>query len=523
MRKTSIILFLLLLAFFSDTASFAQDYIKNELSISDIVQLVLENDSTVKISEQNLTAEYNFYRGILSDIYPQIDFSGGYGLDYETYRDSGNVDMEGYTNNSISTSLSLSQLIPTFGTLTLNLNNTMNITGMESADSESVDEPSFSQNPSITLTWEQPVFINGSFIDTDLYKSTFNKSRIGLLTSIQDNRIATNTAVYDALSLVSTITGLKDSIALKEESISLMNKHLTVMERNLELGLIPETDVWELKIDIGTEKELLLNLKYSLIQSQANLKHILNIDYDAEFEESFFNINLSTASIRPENIQNNPELQKLWLSAEDARLTEIINGNKNSPTMTTSFRIAPTYPSDRMRNLPSDFSSSFSDFFDDDAGTEFSLKIELNVPLYNGRKRTYTENEDTALLNIAEEKLKLKAETLIIEYQSLLIKRENIEEKLILLKDNIDLIDSRVEIMRKLLEVGETTDMDLIEVEIDLLEKVNELKQAQAELFITDLDLLTVAGIDLGAVFLGDDKIVNYIINEDNELVTESE
>lgn len=502
MLNSHILKYIIILICFINYNIWSQENTENVLSIPDIVRLVTENDTTIKISERTLTAEYNLYKRLLSDIYPQIDFSGGYGLDFSSHHKSGDTNIDNYTNNSISTSLSLSQLIPTFGTLSLTLDNTMSITGMDRADSLAVDEPSFSQNPSITLAWEQPVFINGSFIDMDLYKSIFNKNRIGLLTAIQDNRIAVNTAVYDALNTASSIITLRNSIELKEETIGLIEKHLTTMEQNLELGLVPETDVWELKIELGSEKELLLNLRYSLIQALTNFSHILDIDPDVLFIDSFFDSEINTAKIPPENIQNNPELQKLWLSAEDARLTEIINGNNYSPTLTTSFQLSPTYPESRMDNLPSDFSSSFSDFFDENGGTDFLLTIELDVPIYNGRKKTYTENEDSALLNIAEQKLKLKAETLFIEFQTLHIKQNNFEEKILLLKDNIELIENRVEIMKKMLSLGEITELELIEVEIDLLEKTNELKEAQSELFITGLDLLKVAGMDLDAVFL---------------------
>ena len=526
MRKSIKIVYLIVFIFFIQLNASAEnpaDSLDNKLTISDIVLLILENDSSIKISEQSLIAESNIYRRFLSDIYPQINLSGGYGFNYLSNYSSRNIDMDNYIDNNISTSVSMSQLIPTFGTLSLTLDNTMSIASIDYANSQSVNEPSFSQDPSISLSWVQPVFLNGTFIDMDLYPGTFNKSRISLLMTIQEDRIVKNTAIYDALSLVSSIINLRNSIELKEDSIELMQKHLAAMEQNLQLGLIHEVDVWELKIETGTERELLLNLKYSLIQAAANLRHVLNINYDVFFNEDIFNINLNTDDISEESIQNNPEIIKLRLSVEDARLNRIINGNKYSSTLTTSFSIAPRYSLDRINNLPSDFASSFTDFFEDDAGTEFSLTIELDIPLYNGKKRYYTENEDSAIENIALEELQLKTSSLIIEFQSLSIKQDNLGEKIILLENNIELIEKRVEIMRRLFEFGETTELDLIEVEIDLLEKNIELKETQAELFTTSLDIFSITGNDLSGVFLSEEKIPDYEIMEDIELKTNQE
>ena len=522
MQKFLKIIYLIILICFICFNGFSQNQnntIEDKLTLDEIVLLILENDSSIKISEQLLIVEYNSYRRFLSDTYPQINLSTGYGLDYLSNYSSRDVDMSNYTDNSIATTVTLSQLIPTFGTLSLQIDNTMSITGIESTNLGSINEPSFSQAPGISLSLEQPVFFNGKFIDMDLYSSTFDKGKISLLMTIEENRIAYNTAIYDTLSLISSIINLKNSIKLKEGSIELMERHLSTMERNLELGLVHETDVWEIKIEIGEEREFLLNFQYSIIQAAANLKQILNIDHNIELDEELFNIYLDTERFSEEGIQNNPEIRKLQLTLEDARLNRIINGNKHSSTLTTSFSIAPRYALDRINNLPSDFASSFSDFFDDNAGFEFSLNIILDIPIYNGKKNYYTENEDIAAESIAIERLQLKTSMLLIEYQSLLIKNDNFEDKIILLENNIELIEKRVEIMRRLFEFGEITEMDLIEVEIALLEKNNELKDAQTELFINYLDIYRITGNDLSGLFLPEDKITNYDIDENNELV----
>ena len=482
----------------------------NVLNLNDIVDMVLGNDVILRVSKENLNYYQNTYNRIRADAYPKLLFDSSYGIDFWSKQEiDDDIILNKRLNQSLYTSVSLSQLLPTYGTIAFEIENIMTIASANSytynSSTVDVDDVSISHEPSISIIWKQPVLLNNKFIDTELYDSTFRKYKLNYLNALQEDLIIKNSTIYTAMKLVFNAYNIKKTIIAYEKSIELKNMYLKKMEQNLELGIIQETDVWELKIEIGEERELLLNSQYDLLQVEGALRDSLGIPDE---EEIIFDNNLLDIQIQEEEIEitdellnNNPEIKQLEFELEGNRIERIINGYEYASTLTTAFSISPIYSPDRSIYEPHDFASSFSDFRNEDAGSAFSFSIGLSVPLYTGKMKTHSKNADIASVDKVYEELVLQKQSLILVLETQLLKKEKIKQNIFLLQDNVLLIETRLGIMEKLLDAGKKTESDLIEVEIDLLVKQNELRKAKADLILIYMNIYIITGKELSEIF----------------------
>ncbi|HUV07632.1 MAG TPA: TolC family protein, partial [Spirochaetia bacterium] len=198
--------------------------------------------------------------------------------------------------------------------------------------------------------------------------------------------------------------------------------------------------------------------------------------------------------------RNNPAIRQTELAAEDARLNRIIDGANDASTLTLSFTVSPRYPYSRPG---SKFLESFTDFADEMAGYDLGIKSELKVPLYNGAKWKHRVAADRATELSLQQEAAYQKSNLLQALRMLLLRRENLQERILLLEDNIKLKKKQAEVGRALVEVGQIAELDVIEIEIEYFVKENELEKAKMDLYLTTLDILSLMGRDLGEVIVG--------------------
>ena len=305
--------------------------------------------------------------------------------------------------------------------------------------------------------------------------------------------------LFNIVSLRNEIIKIKKAIALKEMG-------LENLQRNFEQGLVAETEVWEMRVEIGNEKELLLANVYSLREKEGDLRLSLGLAEDQEIniaEELFVpQLRLDKIKSPVEIFRDNPTIRQFELSAEEASLNSVIDGANDASTLTLSITFAPRYPYARALEADSAFGEAITDYFDPKAGFDLGFSTELKIPLYNGSKWRHRVKADKAIEASRREELAHQRRDLLLSLRLLLLMQENLKEKIPLLEDNIRLKKKQAEVERELLKIGQTTELDVIELEIEYLEKQNDLTKAKMDLYVTILETLSLMGANLEEVIL---------------------
>jgi outer membrane protein TolC len=305
------------------------------------------------------------------------------------------------------------------------------------------------------------------------------------------------------LDLYFQVVLLRKQILLAQNTLALQEENLKKVERNFQLGLVSETDVWETRLEVGKQKELLLDSRFGLLQSEAALKQSLGMDLseDLDLDDEIPELTLSESpeELLEKALLSNPGLRERALGLEREKLGLLISGVNYAPVVTTSLSLIPSYSPTR---TDMSFGSSFSDFFDDGAGMTYNLSIGVKIPLYNGKK-ALSEREmslaaqRTAALNLENQRIRV-----FQELQSLLLRKENIEEKVALLADNVALRQRRVEIEKQLQTLGKSTESGVKAAELDFDAKVIDLWAAEKDRFMNSLRIYALVGQDIGAMLL---------------------
>ena len=235
------------------------------LDLREAVSRVLQEDPTVLVSGEGVGIAYSAFNRAKADSLPQVSLSTDYSLTYQSFIDMSSAN---YGNHSVSTGLSFSQILPTSGNISVILSDAMDVTSKDK-------DLTFSQSPFLSVTLEQPVFYNGKIFDTSLLPASIRKERIGYLKAEEQNRTSQNAAISSALNLYFQVVLLRKQILLAQNILALQEENQRKAERNFELGLVSETDVWETRLEVGKQKELLLDSRFSLLQTEAALKQSL--------------------------------------------------------------------------------------------------------------------------------------------------------------------------------------------------------------------------------------------------------
>ncbi len=258
--------------------------------------LVLGHDTDAAISAQTTQFALHAYNGTLAQALPQIDLSSTYSLGYTPLFESESISLGGPppgfaildTRNQeqgshlLDTKLSLSQLLPTAGSLFFSLENTMSVSaiGSQTVNGLAVVTPDnlFSQKPKLSLNLTQPLFLNGKLIDLDLFPATLRKAQLGYLEQDAADVAQRNQTVGQAVQLFLSIIQLRKNVAQTQKSIEVTQGNLDVMEKNYSLGLVAEPDLLDARIGLSRQKEALLELSSTLAKTERLLAHSIGRD-----------------------------------------------------------------------------------------------------------------------------------------------------------------------------------------------------------------------------------------------------
>jgi len=467
------------------------------LDIGEVLRLVLEQNAGVQIADALERQAEALHRQTLADTKPQIDLLMDPLYGYAKGVLTGLAFSPPFppdNKTDFSLGLSLSQALPTAGIASLSLANTMSLTNVPDPDT-------ISQSPSLTFVLNQPVWVNKKLFDLRQLSAARRASEINWRIAEDGSLEARNGNIYAAFSLYTEAIGLRRNIEYLEKSLELADQNLRQVRINLDAGRASETDLLQLEILIGLQREAFLESRYALLQVEQGLANALGLEAGLngyQYIDTFQAPSLpaDTAELVAEARANNPTVRQDRLSLEQAEAQSVLSGRTDAPNLGLALTLLPQYEG----TTPTKLGTSFSSFFSEGTELDWSVAIGLEVPLYNGGKRAYREQVNAASERIARETLDASLRDVENTYEALILRQSIIRDRIELLEKNIELKTRTAADEAKKLDVGLGTPLRVESARLELLQVQNELWQAQADLFLNSLDLLNLSGRSLEEV-----------------------
>ncbi|HUX22820.1 MAG TPA: TolC family protein, partial [Spirochaetia bacterium] len=408
-----------------------------ELSLAQIVAQILDGSPQASVSRLTVTSALNTYKSQFAQALPQVTFTADpvYGINKTKapiYNQFALVTAnQEQTNQQVGAGISLSQALPTAGNLSLSLHNATTVSDTIVGDTT---KTVIYQAPKLSLTLSQPLFVNGKLIDMSLFPATLKSSELPYLRSLEQDALTQNNLVVQGISTYLTVVSLRKQMTQMEAMRSVQQDSLEQTRLAQTNGRATENDVMIAQISLDRQSEAILELEYSLKQSERALARLAGIE--APIDETKLSeqlpgvaIGKSPAELFPQIASKNPDVVQSRLDVENARVQAVMGGQTYSPSLSLSLSVAPQYG--YIRPDSDLFGNSFTQLFDSDNGayTDVTFSVGMQVPVYDGGRSKKDKAALNAGVKIAEENLALKLRTLRDNLDSLFLKQHYLELK----------------------------------------------------------------------------------------------
>lgn len=373
------------------------------LNTEDIIKLIEKNNAAVKISASGTDLARSIYNQVLTSGNPTISFTSDsfasplYGYSNSSFSSASPITSE---THSVSAGLTISQLLPTGGTASLTVDNSLSVSRGTRNDPWEI-----SQEPGFSLNLRQPVFSNGKLIDFSVMGNTRENSQISFEISRMNNLGTKNKVLIAVLSLVHRTNILRQSKLIMKKRIKLANFRVEMARQDREGGRISSSDFLGIELDVGRQKEALFDMEYQLAQAEMEISRVLGIEDPSAYK---FNLNLTTVDV-PGSLESdsvahsNPDVLKATLNVKQKKITHTLNKFADAPVLNFVIQAGPRYPGSRTDT--SDFISSLTDLFSNEAGINLSLGASLNFDIWDGGVSKSARETDRVSLEIAQQNL----------------------------------------------------------------------------------------------------------------------
>ncbi|TVR69429.1 MAG: TolC family protein [Spirochaetaceae bacterium] len=466
------------------------------LSLTTAVRRVLESDPGIQVSRNRTLQARERYNLTLSGTRPRADLEVR-PYTYDRRRTPPGPSPAGDTQTySVGAGLFLRQPLTTSGALSAGIDHTTRRVSPE----EGADR--WDQVPEVSLRWDQPLMAGEQIIGSRLFRAGLREAEIGFSQAEYIHEATRNDAVREVLELYTRTGNLRRSTELLRETIELLRRQLESAELDRQQGLISDTALLALQVTLNNRREALFSTQLQLVQVEQLLARSMGMDgiEGMELEDLPETLPIPQFSDLRTAVRDNPRVRVGELTVEQAEKQTILGTATDRPSLSLFARAMPVYPAEREE--PDSFSASFSDLFTSDAGIDVTAGLAVTVPLLTARQRAYRTRIDELTRRNAVLELEDLEQVLANMMRTLTMNRRFLEERLELLEMDIDYEERRVQNERTLLEAGVTTDLRVREVELDLRSRLNERSRVRAELLLNSLDILSLLGEDLEALFL---------------------
>lgn len=408
-------------------------------------------------------------------------------LDFQ-YREFRDLQSMGFSI-SAGGALTLSQAVPTGGTLSLSGQNVSTIVLPDEAD------PVVEQSARASLAFVQPVFVNGQFMDTRLFAYAERDARLGLQDAELAFGIRENETVFAVLEAYASVLLSRASVELAEMSLAHAREALRIAELRFEQGAIRFDELLAAEILRDEQNDDVFNAERSLELAVSRLVVLTGLSEDVILDRTRSNALPQLRSMvetpAPGRDPASLELERQQAERERVRIAGVLAGASDGGQLSVTVSVIPRYVDARTDN---DIASSFRDLYGSSRRPDIQAGITLSVPVLDGGaaaiRREQRQLQELAASRAVERTRDEQLQRSIALYGELdaSLRREARGE------EQLRVSERRLARTQALISAGDATETDLRLVRLDLQRRQSELVRAQADVLIVSLQLAALRG-----------------------------
>lgn len=457
-----------------------------EIRPAEVARRTVGNDLTVRQAELRLQAAYRGYRSARSGAGPSLTLKGPGGS--ANVYSFGLDTVGGLSSQSFGLELGYSQSLPAGSSLGASVFTT---TTAGSGDSGT----SFTQSPGASISYRIPLFVNGKLIEPRLTGSAYRGKELAYRRAEDQAVDGRNQAVLDALGIYVQVIDLRNTIDVLEEEIDLEREKLRELEITQQQGRTALADVWAAEINLQAKEDSLFEKTQTLRIRQRELlakigREQKNESFADELSPELPTITFEESAIRAAALEH--QLAGPRIGVQSAELGAIVSLRQFGTDLGVSLSVSPNYPDEFSGGT---FGESVSEFSGE--GLSISGAVSFRLPIYRSGKKHH--EAEIGRIHIEQARVTLdQRESDVqgtLDQQLLSIQLAN--ERLDYLERSIELDQRRLEEAEQLFEFQTATEADVKTAAVQLHKRRNEAWKARADLMLTRLRLLSLAGIDI--------------------------
>ena len=385
--------------------------------------------------------------------------------------------------HSYGMTLGVKWLLPTDGLLSA-----------EMTDVVGVKDDGPKSKPELSVTYSQPVGVNGHFLNPSLYKK--NKQYnvvIPLEKKYWEALSDRNTFLHQVASSFVSYDSIYRQEVVKQLEIELKRREFDFATQMKEQGGVSGNEYWTKQMEVTQLEDLLLEISY---QREAAEKAFLNLLGMDKATISHAKPDYCLFDIKKEKIhsiieENNPEVRLLSYSNKEKKFIEELKQKSKAGSLNFDFKWK--CPQAEESTPP------FGGLFEADGVPSFSISYKTSV---NSQIQSYSQRKSNELL---ESQNSLNYNNLVRQKEEqltqLLNKRKMLVAKVNHIENNIEFLLKQIEREEQLFKIQSTTPLSVDWAKWNYISRRADFDSAVWELILNRLEIGCICGEDLLTLF----------------------
>jgi len=403
--------------------------------------------------------------------------------------------------SSTGADLSLQQALPTSGLLSTSIGTTLSAA---TAIPDTGDPTtSYSFRPSVALSVSQPLLVDGALLDTEEPRLVLEQAERAVdESSLTAERIRRQIAA-NVLRTYAQLDGLRRAIDIQFEQRRLLGLQLEQAEIRREQGQGSRQESFALQVQINRTDDAIMQTRLSARELELQLGDLTGLDITSQtriepLEQIDAGLHAALAEATPGlAIDSRSAAIALDRATTDLRIAQ----KQERATGRLALSLTPRY--EDSRENPDSLGGAFSDYFGDGAGVDVSLSFGLTVPLGESATREREVHLARLAVELAELELR-KIDRDLLSQLEIVRERESItEQRMELLRFEIDYEREQLANEIELVEIGASTDLTADQIRSTIATRQNELADLETQRFLQRVDRAILLGLDIVEVLAG--------------------
>lgn len=313
-------------------------------------------------------------------------------------------------SHSFGAGLSASYDLPTAGNLSASLNQSTSFSHTDGGDWE------WQQNPSLGLSFNQPLFQGPGVIRTDHAANTLEKAELDRTGTQKAYDTARSQLLLQGLRLFHMRQTFLENRWILQEQIELARNDLEQAKADLKRGVISslqlrreELDFDELLLDLTDINKEISQVEISIEEIwNGDIRKILELlmmpdDRVTEFiQDGEFRL-IENGELYNRVLKYDSDYQTALREKRKAELDKLLGSPADAPRLGLALNLSPQYPGGETGY--SDLGESFTQLFSSDSNPTLSFSVTLQVPDLLRKQKEFTSAVQKEQMKQAEAKL----------------------------------------------------------------------------------------------------------------------